>query len=247
MDLHADVEFDPNEVAKIIAQALQDQSILPFSFIETTVFERLSVLLSRYMNQSDVTWMVSELKQDFFSGFTKMKPQNLHTIIKHCIKCSSMVEASPVLPSWNCVDPDLMIVASNPLSVQQHSALLTSSLKQAGFSSQRCVLTYVTRCGANKPDPAVVKNCVPYLHTEIAILNPKLIMPLGLSAYAALTGDQSSKFNDVKGSIMWMGPYAILPEASLASLVFTQEKTQSLQSYLLDSMNTAYSFLYGGH
>jgi uracil-DNA glycosylase len=247
MDLQIDTEYDPAEVVKIVAQALQDQSILPFSFIETTIFERLSVLLARYMSAQDVTWMISELKHDFFSGFTKLNPQKLHSIIKHCVKCGNLVQDAPLMPSWNVIDPDLMILVSNPTAVKQHTALLTSSLKQAGFSSQRCVLTYVSRCPLVKPDPTVVKNCLPYLHTEIAILNPKLIMPLGQAAYAALTGDQSSKFADVKGTVHWMGPYAILPEASLASLVFTQEKTQSLQSYLLSTMNTAFSFLYGGH
>lgn len=247
MESLVDEEYDPNEVMRIVQQALQDQSILPLTFIETTIFERLTDLLARYMNAQDVTWMISELRQEFFSGFTKMTPQKMYTIIKHCVKCTSMVEAPPVLPSWNCTDPDLMIVAANPLSVGQYSSLLTSSLKQAGFSSQRCVLTYVTRCGSKNPDLQIIKNCLPYLHTEIAVLNPKLIMPLGMGAYSALTGDSVSKFNDVKGSITWMGPYAILPEASLASFVFAQEKTQSLQSHLLSSLSTAHSFLYGGH
>jgi uracil-DNA glycosylase family 4 len=240
-----DEEFDPVEIARIVAEALQDQSILPLSFIETDVFERLPRLLSRYMNSTDVMYMMGELKEEFFSGFTKLTSQKLYTIVHNCRKCP-MVQHPPVLPSWNTSDPDLMIVAENPTSVGDRSSMLTRALKEAGFSSQRCVLTYLTRCSVYKPDHTVVKNCLPYLHTEIAVLNPKLIVTLGMSPYVALTGDDVSKLGDVKGSIIHFGPYAVLPEASLAAGEYMQQKSQSMQSSLDQSLLIAHQFLYGG-
>lgn len=239
-------DFDPKEVAKIIAEALQDQSILPLSFIETSLFDRLNSLLVRYMSQADVVWVISELKKEFLGGFTKLSSQQLHNAIHNCIKCPG-VDRPPVLPSWNSIDPDLMIVAENPASVKKYQDSLITALKDSRFSSQRCMLTYVTRCSSYQVSPEIIKNCIPYLHTEIAVVNPKLILTLGLSPYAALCGDGDSKLNEVRGSIFWFGPYAILPETSLASGLYAQEKNQSPQSFLSGSLGIAHSFLYGGH
>lgn len=236
--------FNPDDVSKIIAEALDKKSVLPISFIETTVFENLSKLLSQYMNSSDVVYMISELKAYFFQGFTKLNPKQLHDIVKHCKKCEE-VEHPPVLPSWNCVDPDLMIIAENPTSVAPYSAALVQALKDSGFSSQRCVLTYASRCKVFKPEPQIISNCVPYLHSEIAVLNPKLIIPLGLTAYASVTGDSSVKLSDIRGSLFWFGPYAILPEASLAWGAHSKNKDATAKSYLHASLTKAYHFLYG--
>jgi uracil-DNA glycosylase family 4 len=239
-------EFDPAEVARIVADALRENQILPMTFIETQVFERLTHLLQRYMPYTDVVYAISELKQDLMSGFTRMSSQELHTLVSNCIRCGNLVDGNPVLPSWNRTDPDLMLIAENPASMSQHMALLTTGLKAAGFSSQRCTLTYLTRCPTRTPDPVVVKNCIPYLHTEIAIMNPKLIITLGMSVYTALTGDHTSRLNDIKNTVMWLGPYPIIPEMSLAASAHSQEKSQSINSLMSYSFTTAYQFLYGG-
>lgn len=239
-------DFDPKEVARIISEALQDQSILPLSFIETTLFDRLNSLLTKYMSQADVVWVVSELRNEFLKGFTSLTTPQLHNIIRNCTKCPE-VQRPPVLPSWNTGDPDLMIVVENPAAVEKYLPNLTSALKEAGFSSQRCMLTYLTRCSLRPLTPEVVKRCLPYLHTEIAVVNPKLILTLGLSCYAAMSGDETSKLNEVKGNIFWFGPYAVLPETSLGASAYAQEKSQSTNSNLANSLSIAYSFLYGGH
>lgn len=238
-------EFDPQEVARIVAQALKDQSVMPLSFIETTLFDRLNSLLVRYMPQADVTWVMSELKNEFLKGFTKMNPERLHGLIQACTKCES-VARPPVQPKWNTTDPDLMLIAENPSKVDRHYPMLRDSLRDAGFKSQRCMLTYVTRCSIDKPTATIISNCLPYLHTELAVINPRLVITLGLGPYTALTGDSTSKLNDIKGSIFWFGPYAILPEQSLAGGAHAQERTNSHESYLKASLTTAQTFLYGG-
>jgi hypothetical protein len=244
--MDTDQQFDPVDVSRLIAEALNERTVLPLSFIETSVFEHLSHMLTQYMNAADVSYVISELRSYLFQGFTKFSPKQLHDIIKHCRKCDN-VEHPPILPSWNCSDPDLMILAENPSSIGQYSQILVDSLKDAGFSSQRCILTYVTRCKAYKPDNLIVSNCLPYIHTEIAALNPKLILPLGLTAYTAITGDSSVKLSDIRGSIRWVGPYAILPEASLAWGAHAKNKDTTQKSYMHASLTKAHHFLYGGN
>lgn len=237
-------EFDPSEVALIIAQALADKTILPLSFVETKLFDKLNSLLVRYHSQADTTYIISELKNEFLGGFTKMSSSQLHGIIHHCVQCESLPHP-PVLPSWNTVDPDMMIVVENPSKTVHFMPFLKSSLKDAGFSSQRCMLTYMSRCVVDKPTATTIKSCLPYLHTEMAVIKPKLILTLGLSCYAAITGDGGSQLNDIRGSILWFGPYAVLPEASLGAGSYAQQKNQGLQSYLTGPLGTAYTFLYG--
>jgi uracil-DNA glycosylase len=238
-------EFDPDEVARIVKEALATNKILPMSFIETGLFERLTSLLSTYMNPTDVVFVISELKEYFFSGFTKMTAQTLHSAVHNCRKCQE-ITIDPKLPLWNSSDPDLMIIVENPVILNDHLTILAKALKLAGFSSQRCSLTFVSRCPVFKPSQQVLQNCIPYLHTEIACLNPKLILTLGLTPLVSLTGDNSLKLSDVKGSVIWLGPYAVLPDRSLAGIARGKDDPDDIVSTLMPSLKKAYSFLYGG-
>lgn len=235
---------DIESVPVTISPAIQDK-LLPFSFLETQLYERMSQLLTGYMSVADVRYMMSEIKGDLFSGFTTMDTKKLHTMVHHCKKCPNM-KSTPVIPSWNCIDPDLLVLVDNPYTVERYGEILFSDLKKAGFSSQRCMLTHTVRCNAIDITQQNVDNCVPYLHTEVAITNPKLIITLGLSAFQNFTGDTHSKLNDIKGIIRSWGTYFILPEISLGSLYHMKKKEQGATDSLFLSLQKAHDYLYAG-
>ena len=221
------------------------QRLLPFSFLETQLYDRMSQLLEGYLPSADIRYMVSEIKGDLFSGFTSIDSQQLHTAVHHCKKCPN-VPVPPVTPSWNCIDPDLMIVVENPLAIDRYGQILFDALKRAGFSSQRCMLTHAVRCKTSEVSQHNVDSCVPYLHTELAITNPKLVMTLGLAAFQNLTGDTLSKMNDIKGVIRSWGAYFILPEVSLGTLYHANEKGQGAHDGFELSLENAHNYLYSG-
>ena len=221
------------------------ERLLPFSFLETQLYERMSQLLVKYMPAADIRYMLSEIKGDLFTGFTSMDNKQLHTVIHHCRKCPN-VPHPPVLPSWNCVDPDLLIIVDTPFSVEKYGTILFNAMKATGFSSSRCMLTHAVRCKASEVTQQNIDACIPYLHTEVAISNPKLILTLGLSAFQLLTGDNLSKLSDVKGYIRSWGTYSILPEVSLGTLYHSNEKGQGAFEAFKQSIEKAYEYLYTG-
>lgn len=233
-----------SDVPVIVSSALHSEKTLPFSFLETHLYDRLSQLLVRYMPASDVLYVISEIKNDLYRGFTNLQAKDLHTLIHHCKKCPNV--KSPVLPSWNCTDPDLLIVVENPYAIDKYGEYLFSALKQAGFTSQRCMLTHATRCKIYEITQQNVDSCVPYLHTELAITNPKLILTLGLTSFQNLTGDINSKLNEIKGTVRFWGTYSILPEISLGSLYHSKEKGEGAYEGFVASLEKAHDYLYSG-
>lgn len=238
-------EFDPKEVEQIVAQALADNRLLPMTFIETTLFESLDSLLKKYLPEQDATWVISEMRSKLLSGFTQVTSPQMQTLIHNCIKCPN-VERPPVQSKWNLSDPDLLIVLDNPKTFDTFGPELVSCLKSVGFNSSRCGLTYVSRCRADEPDTQQIKNCLPYLHTEVAVLNPKLILTLGKTAFGCLTGESGIKLNEVRGKVMWFGPYAVLPESSIGAMQYNKGKDDKNFDALSSCLHQCKSFLYGG-
>lgn len=248
MDSITEIEFDPQEVLKIIQSALKDHVTLTATFVETQMYEQLSFLLSKYMSEADITWMLGEIRENFYSGFTKLTSPEFYGIIQNCRKCPIQVVDTPGQASvWNTEDPDLMIVVDTPATLHQYGNDIARHLKAAGFTSARCNLTYYVRCFPKAQDyKAAIKNCIPYLHTEIAMLSPKLILPLGMTAYTCITGIKPNAFKEVKGDIMWFGPFAILPESSYGSMAYSKTKTaEEIDQYFTSVYNKAHSFIYG--
>lgn len=221
------------------------ERLLPFSFLESQLYDRMSKLLVNYMPAADIRYMISEIKGDLFSGFTSMDTKQLHTVIHHCKKCSNVAHP-PVLPSWNCVDPDLVVLVDNPISVEKYGSILFETMKTAGFTTSRCMLTHAVRCKTHEPNQQNIDSCIPYLHTEIAIANPKLILTLGLAPFQLLTGDNMSKLGDIKGIVRSWGTYSILPEVSLGTLYHAVEKGQGAIDAFRQSIAKAYEYLYTG-
>jgi len=232
-------------VTPVVVSSAAQSKLLPFSFLETQLYDKMSKLLTSYMPAADIRYMISEIKSDLFAGFTKIDSKQLHTVIHHCKKCPN-VSGSPILPSWNCTDPDLMIIVESPTIIERYGSFLFNALKQTGFSSNRCVLTYVTRCKVKELTQQNVDSCLPYLHTELPILNPKVIMPLGLSVFQFLTGDINSKLNEIKGIVRSWGTYSIIPEVSLGTLYHANEKGQGAYDAFVASLEKTYNYLYLG-
>jgi DNA polymerase len=75
-------------------------------------------------------------------------------------------------------------------------------------------LTYVNRCPkAGKYENKEIINCSPYLHNEIQLLNPKVIVPMG-SLVSSVLLNSDIKIKDYRGNLMWLGYWPIIPTYS---------------------------------
>lgn len=241
----ASAEFDPVEIARIIEDALRESTTPHASFLDIQVMAKLNELLPQYMNPADASYIINSIRHDVYEGFKIPSSEHLHKVIDRCIKCADEIDPNPQRPHWNVMDPDLLLVAANPESIRNYGDLLASSLKQSGFRSDRCCQTFVTRCPMEKPSNQCIKNCVPYLHTEIHALKPKLIIALGLEAYVAVTGNSNQQMKSILGRVQWFGLYPVLVQYSPGYFTNLVEKTTTDVSQYVSIFKQAHSHIYG--
>lgn len=240
-------EFDPVEISRIVSVALKQNNATHMSFIDVKVLEQLHKILPKYLNTADCSYIISEIREELYDGFGISDSSSLHTAISRCVRCKADLNPDPQTPVWNVVDPDLLLVAMNPSSIGSYQNLLIQGLKDSGFKSNRCCLTYVTRCPIQKDiSSSCVENCVAYLHTEIHALKPKLIITLGLDSYGATTGNYVAKSKELIGKVRWFGMYPILHQHSLGYAQRMIDNNNSFSDQFNSVFQTAYKFVYGG-
>ncbi len=239
-------EYQSVETAELVSEALAKRAALPMGWLETRLYGDLYESLSKYMDRTDLLVMLSDQRNRFLEGFTRTTPENLHNVCKRCRLCEG-VKHPAIDPGWNLVDPDLMIVVENPTVSSYAMPFLTASLKQAGFKSDRVMLTYMTRCPVDTQDltSTHIANCTPYLHSEMQACNPKLVLVLGAKTWGAVTGDVTHKISEVESEIIWFGLFPLLPGMSLAWYLRTAENSDDKDNNrFVRLLNAAHNFLY---
>ena len=242
-------EFDSQEVLDLIADALASHGPnallpsldMPLAFNEGRLLEVLSIKLQKYLVQPDIQMVLDDLRTELYSNINRDNLKMIHSVIKNCKKCPNL-EINPQQPFWNLADPDVVLVMETPSMSKAVMDYLVSILISAGFSSKRLALTFVNRCKANnrKHDVAEIKNCTSFLHAELQLMQPKLIIPLGLLATSTILGADITLGKE-RGNICWLGPWAIMPTYSPAHVL----KVENLQDDLALDLKNAHKFTYG--
>lgn len=209
-------EFSEEELSQLIDEALsENKSAHPFGNItsylglaETDLLSSLHERLSKRFVGTYVNDIFQEVRGDLLSRKIPTSLKDLHTITRNCRKCS--IDSNAELPKWNTESCDIAIVVESPSLSSDAISLMVESFKKAGFSSDQMCLTYVNRCPVKrKYENKEVINCAPYLHLELQLLNPKLILCLGSIPSSVVFGTDI-KIKDVRGKITWLGYWPIL-------------------------------------
>jgi uracil-DNA glycosylase family 4 len=240
-------DFNPLEVNQLITEALTDLTDIAqpirfygqIGFMETKLIENIYNSLEEKLSHSKFLEIVQDARIDSVANTNKLIITDLHTVTHNCRKCS-FSEITPNLPKWNVTSPDVLFIVESSSMDQQASALFVSALKSAGFSSDKVCLTYLLRCPIKSYEQQYVDNCLQYLHTEIQIMNPRLICPIGANVLSSLFGTEL-KIKDYKNKITWLGSWPILP---LYSLHYVLKSGESAQSSFQSDMIQAYQFCY---
>lgn len=244
-------EFRDSDVLDIVTEALEDvpevvvetpQGHIPLAFNEGKLLEVLADILPKYMQRADMQVVFDELREHLYSGIGGTNLRTLHSMSKNCKRCPMLTTVAD-LPTWNFNDPDMVIVAESSALTQDSTNLLAENLAKVGFSSRNLCLTYVNRCKAQgrKHSADEIENCLPYLHTELQLLKPKLILTMGAVASSAVTSAKIDLGED-RGNILWMGPWPILPTWAPGYVLKGQGR---LADQFEQDMRTAFNFTYG--
>lgn len=238
-------EFNQDDLDSLIKEALSTptnplhpKSGMHVGFMETDMLELLSAHLSNKIPLSAISEIYQDLRLDLLSRKSNHEIKDLHTVILNCRKCE-MQQTTPELPKWNVKNPDVLFITDNPSLDSDSVTFFLSSLKEAGFESANVCLTYVNRCPVKrKYTNQEVFNCSPYLHNEIQLLNPKLIVTLGSVPLISLLG-LDVKLKEYRGNLTWLGYWPIIPTYSP---IYAVRNGQNFQEQFLSDIKSAHNF-----
>jgi len=239
-------EFDEAYLASLIEEALGDKgnnqmhpsSGMHLGFAESNLMSLVYDKLTKYFPESNLNSFFQDFRSDLTSRKVSLSIKELHTITKNCKKCSLLSAAE--LPKWNVVDPDVLIILESPNIQSDAVDLLVKKIKSIGFTSSQMCLTYVNRCPKyGKYENKEIINCSPYLHNEIQLLNPKVIVPMG-SLVTSVLLNSDIKIKDYRGNLVWLGHWPIIPTYSPSYAL--RSGSTALQSFEND-LSYVYKFI----
>ena len=124
-----------------------------------------------------------------------------------CVKCGHLVAARKnVVFGVGNIDADLMFVGEAPGAdedlagepfVGKAGQLLTKIIQAMGLSRNSVYIANILKCrpdtpgqaaGNRKPTPEEMQTCIPFLHEQVDLIQPKVIVALGATAVEGLLG-----------------------------------------------------------
>jgi uracil-DNA glycosylase len=122
-----------------------------------------------------------------------------------CVKCPNLVASRKnVVFGVGNLDADLMFVGEAPGAdedeqgepfVGRAGQLLTKIIEAMGLQRQNVYIANILKCrpdtpeqpsGNRRPTAAEIEKCIPYLHEQIDLIQPKVIVALGATAVEGL-------------------------------------------------------------
>jgi DNA polymerase len=124
-----------------------------------------------------------------------------------CVKCPNLASSrKSVVFGVGSIDAQLMFVGEAPGAdedaqgepfVGAAGQLLTKIIQATGLTRADVYIANILKCrpdtpgetsGNRKPTPAEMQTCIPYLHEQIDLIRPKVIVALGATAVEGLLG-----------------------------------------------------------
>ena len=124
-----------------------------------------------------------------------------------CVKCPNLASSRKnVVFGVGNIDADLMFVGEAPGAdedaqgepfVGKAGELLTRIITATGLRRDDVYIANILKCrpdtpgqnaGNRKPTPAEMQTCIPYLHEQIDLIQPKVLVALGATAVEGLLG-----------------------------------------------------------
>jgi len=133
------------------------------------------------------------------------------TAVSHCMNCPTMEDRNRVFGAGS-QSADIMFIGEAPGKVENeqcqpfvgpagqifNEALEAYDIPRETVFITNCVLCWPpNRSGSWKPSDLEVNNCRTWLAAQIALVEPKVIVLLGASAYESITGELDVKMYSV--------------------------------------------------
>lgn len=218
-------------IQKLI-EALKDQEAIfgPLMF-ENRRFEKIDLDLladvARYQNEREDN-MEDELGKE---GFIHAKNlAELQAFMEECHKCPLEKTRNNLVFGSGNPKAKVMVIGEAPGAeedlqgkpfVGRAGKLLTDILAAIKFSREEVYITNILKCrppGNRNPLPSEMEVCIPYLHRQIEMIKPKLILCLGLISASGLLNLKLS-LGKMRGNVYELGKAKVMVTYHPAALL----------------------------
>lgn len=179
-----------------------------------------------------------ELPESFIANLIKLKQtgksylkediiESINREIARCEKCKlSQSRKNPVFGEGSLYAKILFIgeapgveedIEGKPF-VGEAGKLLTSLIEKMGFKREEVYITNTVKCHPPKnrtPLEEEIGSCIDYLHREIELISPKVIMTLGKVATYALKGMEGKlkdlEISKIRGKVFFFREIPVIP------------------------------------
>jgi DNA polymerase len=240
-------EYSDEDIKELVELALSAESNMFYpksglhvGFAESQAFETLAQSLQNKYAYSELASAFQDAREVIVSNKIDYDIKDLHTQILNCRKCKNLTP-SPNMPMWNAKDPEIVFILDHPIYDRSTAEFLLSALKESGFSSSKVCLTYVNRCNypKRKFESQEIFNCSSYLHYELQLMNPKLIVCMGAIPIASVFGTEMT-IKDSRSKIMWLGTWPIMVTYSPMHVL---KSGGSMSDMFMSDIQTAYNYV----
>jgi uracil-DNA glycosylase len=141
--------------------------------------------------------------------------QDLRTTVAACQQCELADGRTKTVFGTGSQQASLMLISDAPDDAEDRSGepftgesgqLLSAMLKAIGFNRNQVYITNITKCktpGNREPSAVESEHCLPYLKRQIELLQPSLILALGLTAAQRLLNTPST-LNRLRGQLHYV-------------------------------------------
>lgn len=193
---------------KKVIEALKDQRNI---FGDYLFEEKLQSPQKKYELTSEVVEVVHEPIEETISLFEDTEAwQNsktldeLNNLIKNCTKCDLHKNRNNFVFGSGNPNAKVMVIGEGPGAeedkqglpfVGRAGQLLTDILKAIKFERDEVYIANIVKCRPPEnrtPLPEEMETCIPYLKKQISLIQPKMILCLGLTAAKGLLRKKES-------------------------------------------------------
>jgi DNA polymerase len=175
---------------------------------------------------------------------------NIENIL-NCSLCQLSNTRSRVVAGGGDYNADVMFISDTPTYLQANSdnlfvgrsseMLINMVQKVLLVPISKIYFTHIVKCRPPNGDLATTTqahSCLPYLHKEIELVKPKVVVTIGTEAYKYLTGD-NKKIVDVRGTQIKKDGYTIIPIFHIKYLL----RNPSAKKYTFEDMKLVKSLI----
>lgn len=173
------------------------------------------------------------------------KLEKINKKIKTCTACLLCESRNNAVPGEGIYEAKIMIVGEGPGKLNdlygkpfigRGGQILDNCLLDANLNREQLYLTNVIKCRMPHnatPTNKIISICSSFLEEQIKIINPTVIVALGLPASIYLTGNKKIKLLDLQGKILMRGNQKLLCTYHPSSIRYNKEARKSIVKTLV--------------